>query len=168
MDKKKLLAIGISSGIIGFAWTFGSFMLGLSTVAGFIAWSSFFAAGGGGMNGVKKALIANCSGTCWGIATSFMATPLIPLIGETGAISATNGLGACGIILLSKFSIVSFIPAAFLGWSAFIASDMNFPITIISLVCGSFAGFASEKLTDVILKIMKYESQQEMVIDKAV
>ena len=168
MDRKKLLAIGISSGIIGFAWTVGSFMFGLCTVVGFIAWSSFFAAGGGGINGVKKALIANFSGACWGVATSFMSTPLIPLIGETGAIAATNGLGSCGIILQSKFSIVSFIPAAFLGWSAFVASGMNFPITIISLACGSFAGFASEKLTDVILKIMKYESKEEVVMDKAV
>ncbi len=168
MDMKKLLAIGISSGIIGFAWTVGSFTFGLSTVAGFIAWSSFFAAGGDGMKGVKKALIANWSGTCWGIATSLLAGPLIPLIGDTGAISVTNGLGACGIILLSKVPLVSFIPAAFLGWSAFIASGMNFPITIISLACGSFAGLASNMLTDIILKIMKYESQEEIRMDKAV
>lgn len=164
---KKILAIGISSGIIALLWTVGSFTLGLSTVAGFLAWSSFFAAGGGGMKGVKKALIANLSGICWGFLLLKLSKPLVPRLGETGAVAAANGLGSCGIILQSKFSLVSFIPASFIGWSAFIASGMNFKITVISMICGSFAGAASEILTDLILKLFKYERVEKVVMEEA-
>lgn len=166
MDMKKLWAIGISSGIIGLSWTFLSFGLKLSTVAGFIAWSSFFAAGGNGMNGVKKGLIANISGICWGALGVFASNMLGSILGETERIAITNGVGACGIILQSKLSLLAFIPAAFLGWSAFIASDANFLLTLISMACGSFAGLISERLTDLILIIMRYEDKN-VSVDKA-
>lgn len=38
---RKIIAVAISSAFIAVIWTFGSYLLGLSTVAGFLAWSSF-------------------------------------------------------------------------------------------------------------------------------
>ncbi|QGU95922.1 DUF1097 domain-containing protein [Clostridium bovifaecis] len=147
---RKIIAIAISSTIIAAIWTFGSFSLGLSTVAGFLAWSSFFAAGGE-IKGVKKALIPNLSGIFWGALAGQLSTLLIPYMGETNAFTLGNGLGTAFICLQSKVNLLSFIPAGFIGWSALIASGMDFKITAISMICGSFLGFASEKLTDLIL-----------------
>lgn len=166
---KKVIAIGVSSGIIALLWTIGSFSLGLSTVAGFLAWSSFFAAGGG-RNGIKKALIANLSGVCWGFLTLQLSNLLSPQFGNTTAIALGNGIGSAAICLQSKISLVSFIPASFIGWSAFIASGMNFKITIISMISGSLLGYASEKLTDVLLRstLLRNDRIEKMETDKAV
>jgi len=152
---KKIFAIGISSGIVATIWTIGSFSLGLSTVAGFLAWSSFFASGVSGMKGVKKALIANISGICWGFSGVQLSNLFSSSLGNVQAIAVGNGLGSLGICLQSKLPLVSFIPASFIGWSAFIASGMNFWITIISMIIGSFLGYTSELLTDVIIKVLK-------------
>jgi hypothetical protein len=152
---KKILAIGISSGIVAALWTIGSFSIGLSTVAGFLAWSSFFASGVSGINGVKKALLANISGICWGFSGLQLSNLFAPYLGTVQAIAVGNGLGSMAICLQSKFTLVSFIPASFIGWSAFIASGMNFKITIISMIIGSFLGYASELLTDVFMKLLK-------------
>jgi len=159
---RKILAIGISSGIIAVLWTAGSVTLGLSTVAGFLAWSSFFAAGGS-RKGIKKALIANLSGICWGVITFQLSKMLAFKFGDVGSMTIFNGLGSAGIILQSKITLLSFIPASFIGWSAFIASGMNFKVTVISMIIGSFAGYSSEKLTDIILNIFTNECIEKNV-----
>ncbi|MCY6355167.1 DUF1097 domain-containing protein [Clostridium sp. ZS2-4] len=166
---KKVIAIGGSSGIIALLWTIGSFYLGLSTVAGFLAWSSFFAAGGG-RNGIKKALIANLSGICWGFITLQLSDLLSLRYENTAAIALGNGIGSAGICLQSKISLVSFIPASFIGWSAFIASGMNFKITILSMISGSLLGYASEKLTNVLLRstLVRNDKIEKMEMDKAI
>lgn len=170
MDKKTLISVAIASAIVGFLWSIISFNLKLSTVAGFIAWSSFFAAGGNGLSGVKKGLIANISGTCWGAVCAFAGSMVEPSLGTNMALSVTNGCGAFGIIVQSKFSMLACIPAAFLGWSALIASNMDFGMTILCLACGSLAGFTSEKLSGVILGLIggKTEEEKEVSLDKAV
>jgi hypothetical protein len=152
---KKILAIGISSGIIAVLWTIGSFTIGLSTVAGFLAWSSFFASGVHGIKGVKKALIANISGICWGFSGLQLSNLFAPSLGTVQAIAVGNGIGSLGICLQSRVPLVSFIPASFIGWSAFIASGMNFKITIFSMIIGSFLGYVSEMLTDVFMKVLR-------------
>ncbi|MCY6371039.1 DUF1097 domain-containing protein [Clostridium ganghwense] len=159
---KKVVAIGISSGIIAVLWTIGSFSLGLSTVAGFLAWSSFFAAGGG-QKGVKKALIANLSGICWGFLTLQLSNLLSPHLGEVTGITIGNGLGSAGICIQSKLHLVAFIPASFIGWSAFIASGMNFSITVISMTIGSLLGYTSEKLTNIILNILTQNNNLDKI-----
>lgn len=152
---KKTFAIGLSSGIIAVFWTVGSLSTGLSTVAGFLAWSSFFASGVSGIRGVKKALIANISGICWGFSGVQLSNLFVPFLGTIQAIAIGNGLGSLGICLQSKLPLVAFIPGSFIGWSAFIASGMNFKTTIISMIIGSFLGYASEILTNVLMKILK-------------
>ena len=156
---KKILAIGISSGIVAAIWTIGSFSIGLSTVAGFLAWSSFFASGVSGIKGVKKALIANISGICWGFSGVQLSNLFAPSLGNVQAIAVGNGLGSLAICLQSKLALVSFIPGSFIGWSAFIASGMNFKIAIISMIIGSFLGYASEMLTDVFMKVLKVDAK---------
>ncbi|MFU0825817.1 DUF1097 domain-containing protein [Clostridium sp.] len=156
---RKIIAVAVSSTVIAVIWTFGSYLLGLSTVAGFLAWSSFFAAGGE-IEGVKKALIANLSGIFWGMLSGNLSIMLKPYIGEINAFTLGNGLGTAAICLQSKIGLISFILAGFIGWSALIASGMNFKITAISMICGSFLGLASEKLTDLILIFMNNKNSE--------
>ena len=154
---KKISAIGISSGIIAALWTIGSFSIGLSTVAGFLAWSSFFASGASGIKGVKKALVANISGICWGFSGVQLSNLFAAPLGTVQAIAVGNALGSLGICLQSKLPLVSFIPGSFIGWSAFIASGMNFKVTIVSMTIGSFLGYASEMLTDIFIKVLRVD-----------
>jgi hypothetical protein len=158
---KKTLALGISSGTVAVFWTIGSFSVGLSTVAGFLAWSSFFASGISGTKGVKKALIANISGICWGFIGLQLSNLFVPYLGTMQAIAVGNGLGSLAICLQSKVPLVSFVPASFIGWSAFVASGMDFKITIISMTIGSLLGFSSEKLTGVLMKVLKDKVKNE-------
>jgi hypothetical protein len=158
---KKTVAIGISSGIVAVFWTIGSLSIGLSTTAGFLAWSSFFASGVSGIKGVKKALIANISGICWGVTGLQLSNLFVPYLGTMQAIAVGNGIGSLAICLQSKVPLVSFIPASFIGWSAFIASGMNFKITIISMTIGSLLGLLSEMLTGVFMKVLKDNVKNE-------
>jgi hypothetical protein len=160
---KKTVAIGISSGTVAVLWTIGSLSIGLSTVAGFLAWSSFFASGVSGIKGVKKALIANISGICWGFIGVQLSNLFVPYLGRMQAIAVGNGFGSLAICLQSKIPLVSFIPASFIGWSAFIASGMNFKITIISMTIGSLLGLFSEMLTGVFMKVLKSNVKNEGV-----
>lgn len=167
---KKLLSIGGSSAIMAAIWTFGSIYIGLSTIAGFLAWSSFFAAGGNGIKSVKKALCANISGIFWGFLGFQITNLLMPSLGLATALAVGNALGSLFICMQSKISLVAFIPASFIGWSAFVATTafnpndktaiMSMLLAIISMIIGSFVGLASEKLTDLLFVLFKGDNKK--------
>lgn len=162
---KKTIAIAVSSCIVAALWTFISFSLGLITVAGFLAWSSFFAAGGG-KNGFKKALTANISGICIGFLGDQLANSLQTYVEPKISYTIGNGLGSMVICLNSKFKALDFIPGSFIGWSAFIASGLNFKLTLISMLCGSLCGLLSQGITDVILKMVS-EKENNLELDQS-
>lgn len=155
---KKIIAIGISSCIIAAIWTMVSFALGLSTIAGFLAWSSFFAAGGG-IKGLRIGILNNLSGVTWGALMSKLSVVLMAYFNETISVTVSNGIGSGIICLQSKIPLVSFIPGGFIGWSAYLASKMNFSIAIISMICGALLGYTSEKLTNLFLNINRVENE---------
>lgn len=144
-----LIALAISSGIVAGLWTIWSITGGLSMLVGFLGWSSFFAAGAG-IKGMRNGLIANLSGVLWGFFMLKLSIFLTPTLGEIWALALSNALGAIVICLQSKISVLSFIPASFIGWSAFIASGMDLRITLVSIVLGSALGYNSQKLTEIL------------------
>ena len=63
-DMKSFIGIGISVGVLAGIWTQVSVELALITWVAFVAWATFFAAGGG-REGFTKGLAANLSGVAW-------------------------------------------------------------------------------------------------------
>ena len=146
---KNLLPIAISSGVIAALWATSSTNLQMSTFAGFLAWSTYFAAGGG-KKGLKTALLNNFSGICWGVIVVLLTNLLTPFLGNIPAIGIATAIGSAMVIIQSKISFLSYIPGAFIGLSAFFATDSNFFATVIAMIVGAFLGVFSEKLGEVL------------------
>jgi uncharacterized protein involved in cysteine biosynthesis len=146
---KNLLPIAISSGTIAALWATSSINLQMSTFAGFLAWSTYFAAGGG-KKGFKTALLNNFSGICWGLIIIFLTNLLTPYFGNIPSIGISTAIGSAMIILQSKISFLHYIPGAFIGLSAFFATGSKFLPTVIAMIIGAFLGLISEKLGEIL------------------
>jgi len=146
---KKLLPVALSSGIIAAFWATSSINLQMSTFTGFLAWSTYFAAGGG-KKGFKIALLNNFSGICWGMVVVLLTTLLTPYLGNVSAIGIATAIGAAMVIFQSKISFLNYIPGAFIGLSAFFAAGSRFIPTVIAMITGAFLGMISEKLADIL------------------
>lgn len=154
---KKLLPIAISSGTIAALWATSSINLQISTFAGFLAWSTYFAAGGG-RKGLKTALASNFSGIVWGLIVVILTNFFTPILGTILAIGAATAIGSSMVIIQSKIPFLNYIPGAFIGMSAFFASNSNFEQTVIAMIIGAFMGIISEKL-GVILELNSLRSK---------
>lgn len=148
---KKFTAIGVSSGVVAGIWAGVSMSLGLGTFAGFLAWSSYFAVGGG-KKGIKTGLIANLCGICWGLAEAKLTAVLGPYVGNILAAALATGIGSAIICWQSKIDLLKFIPGTFIGCTAFFATNLNFKLTIISMIIGSLLGYVSDIFVNVLAK----------------
>ena len=146
---RKLFPIALSSGIIAALWATSSANLQMSTFAGFLAWSTYFAAGGG-KKGFKTAILNNLSGICWGAVVVLLTTSLTPYIGDIPAVGVATAIGSAMVIFQSKISFLDYIPGAFIGLSAFFATGSKFMPTVIAMITGAFLGVFSEKLGDIL------------------
>lgn len=148
------VSVGILAGIAGLLY--GYSVLPLTIIwASFIAWASFFAAGGGS-KGFGHSVLANLAGVV--IAT----LTLLAWIG-TGATPIALGLllvvGAGALVLISYVAVFSATPAAVLGFATTVGvvfatktsvtDQLSFThptvATAIAVIVGAIFGFASEK-----------------------
>lgn len=159
-----LIFVGISSGIIAAIWAAGSMTLKLGTFAGFLAWSTYFAAGRG-KKALKIGLITNLSGILWGFLEVQMSILIAPYIGDIPAIAIATGLGSALICLKAKIPAFSFIPGTFIGCSAYFAAGQDLKIAMISMICGSLLGYASDKFAGVLSKITIIDKKKYINIE---
>jgi Protein of unknown function (DUF1097) len=142
-----LVALGISIGVLIAAWTYVALgVAALPVWAGIVAWGCFFAAGGK-TTGLSKTIAANLSGVLW----AFLAlTAWNKLGGGVPVLSLLVGVAALFMVLQAKFSVLSFIPGAFLGAatavSVVVGANGSWSKTIIALVVGAVLGYLSEML----------------------
>jgi hypothetical protein len=151
---KRLIALGISIGVLAglFTWfagtvtAIGSWKTPFVVWVGFAAWACFYAAGGRRL-GLQKTLAANVAGAVWGWA-------IVWAVGHTS--SSALGLGAFvavaafAMCVQAAWSVLGFIPGAFVGAAAYFGTGGLFWATVVSLVLGGLLAFASEVLGDVI------------------
>lgn len=137
------IAIGIVTGILSGVWASLSLTLGMITFAGFLGWSTFFAAGGGS-KGLKTALITNLSGVVWGYIMMQLSNLFSLPFGETIGLGAAVVIGACGMCLQSYWKWLSFIPGTFIGSSTFFATGFNFSGSVAAMIAGVLFGYISE------------------------
>ncbi|MGZ9585461.1 DUF1097 domain-containing protein [Paenibacillus marinisediminis] len=144
-----LLAIAISTGLLSGVWAVFSMTLGLITFAGFLGWSTYFAAGGGA-KGLQTALATNFSGVLWGFLIVQMTDLFILVIGDALGLGLATAIGAGAMCLQSRWKPLGYIPGAFIGSSTFFATGNDLSGAISGLILGALLGFISEKGTALI------------------
>ncbi len=166
-----ITALAVSIGLLGGVATYlflSPFGFGLQIWAAFIAWASFYHAGGG-TSGFTSSVLANLWGVLWGAITLIAIT-------QTGY-GSTLGLpiwaaicvaiGVALMILGAKISLFSAIPAQVYGFAATVAftlltntafalmrPDLSNPAIVIalSMVVGAVFGLVSQKLAGALTK----------------
>ena len=132
--------------------------LGLSIWAAFIAWGSFYSAGGG-EDGLKTAIV----GAIWGALMATLALVLVPIIGMGVVGTAVAvGLTVALMILGAHIPLLSGIPASVYGYASTAAfalmhagaNPTGTDITtsplmnvVASMIIGAIFGYVSEKIT---------------------
>jgi hypothetical protein len=138
---KKLLGVGLSVGILAGLWAQYSPALGLVTWVGFVAWAAYFASGAGS-RGLTSTLITTMLGAGYGwVVVTVGAT--IPM---SGAVGIGVGLIAALMCLQASWSVLSFIPGAFLGASCFFGNPGGIISTLAALVVGAVIGWLSDTI----------------------
>ena len=135
-----LTATGVTVGICAGLWQLVSSHVGLSQgwellgTIGFVAFCSFYAAGGGNSGMVWAFFAALAAG--WLASVSGLSTFWASVI-MTVPFSAV-------VVWQGRFGLLSFIPGGFLGMTLFFASGMNWTVTLLGFLAGNCVGIISE------------------------
>ena len=138
---KSFLGVGISVGVLAGLWTQVSIELALITWVAFVAWATFFAAGGG-REGFTKGLAANLSGVAW----AWVASQVLEQATFTGAVALAVTVLAFVLCVQAALPLLSFIPGAFVGTAVFFGTSFDLAGTVLALVIGAGLGWLSEVL----------------------
>lgn len=149
-----LNAISVSVGLLVGLWcyaTLGYFEPKVMTWITFLTWASFFAAGGG-TGGLTKAIAGAFAGALVSAAVVFANGLLGGGVSGVGLVIFSGLLAVLGWALcqLSRVSVLSFIPGAFIGAASFFGAgatlDQKLFWVLVSIVCGAVMGYLSERL----------------------
>jgi hypothetical protein len=155
-----LNAISVSVGLLVGLWcyaTLGYLEPKVMTWITFLTWASFFAAGGGS-GGLAKAIAG-------GFAGALVSAGVVLASGQLGGGMQGMGLVIFCVLLavlgwvlcqLSRISLLSFIPGAFVGAASFFGAgatvDEKLFWVLVSIVCGAVMGYLSERLGAVLTR----------------
>ena len=160
-----VLALAVSIGLLGGVSTYLFLTVGTIQIwIAFIAWASFYHCGGG-MEGLRKSLVANI----WGAIVGFVALLLIlkvaaPLPGVLWP-AVVVAITAFVLVLGAKVPAFGAIPASVYGYASIagygllsgadIATvSLAHPLvcTVVSMVIGALFGIVSEKFAGLMTK----------------
>ena len=119
-------------------WTQVSIELALIA---FVAWATFFAAGGG-REGCTKGLAANLSGVAW----AWVASKVLEQATFDGAVALAVTVLAFVLCVQAAVPLLSFIPGAFVGTAVFFGTAFDLGGTVLALVTGAGLGWLSAVL----------------------
>jgi hypothetical protein len=169
---KRLVALGISIGVLAGLYTFVAFSITsiggwtapFSVWIGFAAWAMFYAKGGG-TTGLTVSGASTLSGAVWGwlIALAWLAVTG-PTTGEHASyalLGVAVAIGAFAMCVQAAVPVLGFIPGAFVGAASYFGlqgvvgfSGPGFWTVVASIIGGTVLAFASEKGADVIEKML--------------
>lgn len=144
------LSVGLFVGLWCFA-TLGFLEPKVMTWITFLTWASFFAAGGG-MDGLKKSIAGAFAGALISAAIVWINARVGGGVTNGGLVIFSVLLAVLGYVLcqLSRLSVLSFIPGAFIGAASFFGAgaplDDKLVWVLVSIVCGSVMGLISQKV----------------------
>lgn len=157
-----ITALAVSIGLLGAVATYLFLTIGTFQIwIAFIGWASFYHCGGG-VEGLRKSVVANL----WGVVMASIALVLITQVdpGLPGALWASIVVGVTVFILVlgAKFEPFGVIPAGVYGYAStagyallsgksITTLDLANPLICvsISLVVGALFGIASERFAGV-------------------
>ena len=158
-----ITALAVSIGLLGAVATYLFLTIGTIQIwIGFIGWASFYHCGGG-IDGLRKSVLANL----WGVLMAFIALLLITQLnpGLPGVIwpSIVVGVTAAILVLGSKIPAFGVIPATVYGFASTAGygllsgaslTEVNLANPLIcvslSLVIGGLFGIVSEKFAGIL------------------
>ena len=135
----------------------------------FVAWASFFAAGGGYL-GARSTLIMGSAGVLSATSTLIAATALG---GSVWAVAACCIVGAGSLVAIGHFPIFAFTPAGFFGFAAtagtleatgsLVTDPLTFShasvLVFIAFIVGIGFGIASESIPRMLVPPRPQESR---------
>jgi hypothetical protein len=157
------LAHTVSIGLLaGLSCLLTGFVISVPIWVLFIAWASFFAAGGG-LDGAARSLIMNAIGVVSATATMLA---IAALGHSTWAVAGCVVIGAAILVLVTKEGLTSFTPAGFFGFASVVGTveatgtaitapvNLSHPVVLVlgAIVLGTAFGLASELLGGVLTK----------------
>ena len=155
-----ITALAVSIGLLGGVATYLFLTIGTIQIwAAFVGWGSFFHCGGGGMDGLKKSLIANI----WGAIMASVALVLITQVnpGLPGPLWPAIAVGITVFVLVlgAKIGALAAIPAGVYGYAAtagyallsgasILELNLANPLIciVVSMAIGAVFGVVSEKV----------------------
>lgn len=159
-----MTAMSIGIGLLGALATYlTATVLPLPVWVIFIAWASFFAAGGG-LPGLKKSVASNLTGVVIAslsllAATGFGGSPI--------AAAICVGLGSAAMVQVGRTELLAFTPTVVFGFASTVGTSaaLGLPIThggidnpalvaAAAVVTGGIFGIAHESLASALTKVM--------------
>jgi len=148
-------ALAIAVGVLVAVWVKVTTLIGMPYwYVGVFGWASYIAAGGG-VPGLRKAIPAGVAGMLWVAAVEMIAL----MTGHMEWEWLLLGVATFIIILESKVSLLSFVPAAFCGAAVIGAGG---PVGIFDLITnvklglafvfGALVGFAADAVSRMLAK----------------
>lgn len=133
-----LVPLALSVAVLAGAWTQVSSAVGWVTWVGFLSWAAYFAAGAG-HEGLRKTVPANLAGAVVG----WLIVQLSGVLSFEGGLAVAVAAGAFVMCVQAGWSVLGFVPGAFIGCSAFFGTGFAFWPTVLALVAGAVLGWAS-------------------------
>ena len=132
-----LAAVGITVGILAGAWAWASSELGLTTWVAFATWALFFAAGGK-VTGLAKVPPAVLTGILYGWVVVNLAGRI------PSAVTVPIGVALIAFIMCAQanWSVLSFIPGAFVGAALLFGTGGNWLGAGVAALIGVGLGYA--------------------------
>ncbi|MTI14594.1 DUF1097 domain-containing protein [Sansalvadorimonas verongulae] len=132
-----LFAIALTTGVLSGLWGWVSILFGLSTWAGFLGCTTYFASPDDGLKGLTISMLTNLSGVFW----AKVIIELSSFINIDVAGYIVVALVSFMMCIQAKRRWLSFIPGTFIGSCATFAAGDNWVMVIPSLLVGVIFGY---------------------------
>lgn len=134
-----IFAIALTTGLLSGLWSWAALSFGLSTWAGFLGCTAYFACPQGGKRGLLISAATCCTGVFWAMMIIYGSALAAPwnMLGHV-----LTAIGAFLMCIQAYQKWLTFVPGAFIGASATFAGDGHWQLVLSSLLVGLLFGYA--------------------------
>ena len=137
-----LFILGIVTGVLCGLWNEMAMALQLLSWAGFAGCTTYFAFNEHGFKGVKMTVLCNLAGVGSGMLLLYLSSVM--------SFTYSAGILCCLVTVmmcwLGYIRYIAFIPGIFMGCFSTFAANGNWPVLVVSMICGAVLGFLCDFL----------------------